>query len=330
MIRRKYAIAVESVVTQSAEMRRLISESVRVAQSSASVLLTGESGTGKELFARILHHHSKRCTKQFVRVNCAALSMNLVESELFGHEKGSFTDAVQKRIGRFEFANGGTLLLDEITEIPIATQAKLLRTLEENEFQRVGSNDSVHSDVRVVATSNRNLKDEISAGRFRLDLYHRLNVIEMRIPPLRERAIDIPLLTTHFFEKFKSESSIQLKGMTKSALQILTEHKWHGNVRELRNIVHRACVVARHPWIDHQCLGHLNSKTTSTDSSEQIPDCWLGIRLAEIEKKVILAAISKFGSKQAAAHSLGVTARTLSNKLKSYAEPVPDSKVKAA
>ena len=311
------AIACNAVVTQSASMRKLISQAIRAAGSTATVLLTGESGTGKELFARIVHEHSSRRSQELVRVNCAALPANLIESELFGHEKGAFTDAAQKRIGRFEHAEGGTLLLDEITEIPITTQAKLLRSLEENEFQRVGSNQTIRMDTRIVATSNRDILSEVVAGKFRLDLYHRLNVIELKIPALRERSFDIPLLVTHFIERFKSESQVAVKGFTNAAMRLLCEHQWPGNIRELRNTIHRASVLTDRRLIDANCLSHL-SNPAQKPSTQLVPESWLSFRLDEIEKQIILASIAKFGSKRLAAEKLGVSPRTISNKLKNY------------
>ncbi len=321
--------AAQTIVTQSERMRKLIADAIRAAQSSATVLLTGESGTGKELFARIIHEHSQRSSRRYVRVNCAALSENLIESELFGHEKGSFTDAIQQRIGRFEFANGGTLLLDEITEIPLTTQAKLLRVLEEDEFQRVGSNESLTTDLRIVVTSNRELRDFIRSGKFRLDLYHRLNVVELKIPPLRERAFDIPLLATHFVRQFRKENPIEVKGFTKSAMQQLCGYHWPGNIRELRNTVHRACIVTTSPVIDSNCLTQWDEPSTA-EPDQSIPVQWLRMRLDEIEREVILASISHNNSKQAAARRLGVTTRTLANKLKLYAEQRSDNERKAA
>ncbi len=199
------------IVTQSAKIRALIKLAQRVGASTAPVLLTGESGTGKELFAQLIHDSSARREKLLVRVNCAALPKQLIESELFGHERGSFTDAVANRKGRFEIADQGSLLLDEISEVPLSTQAKLLRVLESNEFERVGSSESIRHDVRIIAASNQDLNEQIRCSLFRLDLYHRINVVQLRIPPLRERREDVPVLAMHFLERFKHESAIELR-----------------------------------------------------------------------------------------------------------------------
>jgi DNA-binding NtrC family response regulator len=307
------------LVTQSAKIRQLTKLATRIAKSSASVLLTGESGTGKELFAQLIHGSSHRSKKEFVRVNCAALPANLIESELFGHERGSFTDAVQTRIGRFELAHGGTLLLDEVSEIPVSTQAKLLRVLEEQEFERVGSNQTIQTDVRIVATSNRDLKEEVDKQNFRLDLYHRLNVIQIKIPSLRERSIDVPLLAMHFVNQFRKENEVRIQGFTSAAMQMLSQHDWPGNVRELRNLVHRACVLTTRAMIDVDCLESLNDAPAPV-SSAPMPEQWLQTKLADIEKQIIVAAIHKYGNKRIVAEKLGVSTRTLSNKLRIYRE----------
>lgn len=308
-----------SIITQSSAMRTLANTARRVAASSASVLLTGESGTGKELFAQLIHRFSKRAGHSYVRVNCAALPENLIESELFGHVRGSFTDAVETRVGRFEAAKGGTLLLDEISEIPISTQAKLLRVLEENQFERVGSNETIESNVRILATSNRDLVQETDKGRFRLDLFHRLNVIQLTIPSLRDRTMDIPLLAMHFVEKFKNENEINVRGFTKAAMVRLSQYDWPGNVRELRNVVHRACILTTRPLIDVSCLEPLQSNTR-VEEKTGLPEMWLQTKLADIEKQIIVAAIDKYGNKRIVAEKLGVSTRTLTNKLRIYRE----------
>ncbi len=307
------------LISQSSKIRVLTRLTKRVAKSTASVLLTGESGTGKELFAQLIHHSSNRADQPYVRINCAALPANLIESELFGHEKGSFTDAVESRIGRFELANGGTLLLDEVTEIPLATQAKLLRVLEENEFERVGSNHSIQTDVRIVATSNRDLLHEVEKGKFRLDLYHRLNVVQIEIPSLRDRLTDVPLLAMHFVSRFQDENEIRIQGFTTGAMQALSQHDWPGNVRELRNLIHRACILTTEPLIDTNCLGPITSNSTTRHPAE-MPDQWLHTKLADIEKQIIIAACQKYGNKRVVAEKLGVSTRTLTNKLRIYRE----------
>lgn len=320
------------IITQSAKVRDLVRFAQKAAASTAPVLLTGESGTGKELFAQLIHQASPRRDRAMVSLNCAALSENLLESELFGHEKGAFSGAITTRIGRFEKADGGTLLLDEVSEIPVAAQAKLLRVLESKQFERVGTSDPISHDVRIVAASNRDLEQEIDEGRFRLDLFHRLNVIEIQIPPLRDRAGDIPVLAMHFVEQFRHENQIRVEGFESEAMRALAHFDWPGNVRQLRNVIHRACVVAESSRITVQDLGlpeladNRGSHRESTDEPcalpQQcaLPEQWLHTNLEEIERQIIIAAINKFGSRRVVAEKLGVSQRTLTNKIKRYRE----------
>jgi DNA-binding NtrC family response regulator len=294
-------------------MHQVVDQALRFARSSATVLLTGESGTGKELVARLIHDRSPRAGQRYERVNCAALSETLMESELFGHQRGAFTGAVETRLGRFEWASGGTLLLDEVSELPLSVQAKLLRVLEQEEFQRVGDNETRRSNVRVIATTNRILQDEVNRAGFRADLYHRLNVLEIRLPPLRERPDDIPLLIGRFLLGFREEASVSLRGVSPTALQVLTQYAWPGNVRELRNVVHRACVLATTELIQPHDLPPLSS------GQDAMPPEWMHQTLESIERQVILQTLRRFrGNKTATALHLGVTARTLTNKLKRY------------
>ncbi|MGB2499920.1 MAG: sigma-54 interaction domain-containing protein, partial [Mariniblastus sp.] len=286
------------------------------AKSSATVLVTGESGSGKELFSRLIHQQSDRSEERFIAVNCAAVSESLIESEFFGHEKGAFTGASTGRVGFFEQAQGGTLLLDEISEIPLAMQAKLLRVIEEQEVQPVGSNSARSIDVRIVATTNRDLAVEVAEGRFREDLFHRINVLELDLPPLRDRVSDIPLLVMHFVNLFQSESRTGSLEVDKEAMQWLCQYHWPGNVRELRNVIHRACVIAVDGKIGLNCLAKKKHRAQRNDV-----DGLAGLTLAEVERRLILLSLSKFqGNKRLAAEELGVTARTLSNKLKVYSE----------
>lgn len=307
-------------------MLDLIKLAKRVGRSRAPVLLTGESGTGKELFAHLIHSSSPRAERRYVTLNCASLPKDLVESELFGHEKGSFTDAVASRVGRFELAEGGTLLLDEVSEIPTAIQAKLLRVLEANQFERVGSSETIRHDVRILASSNRPLREDVAKGLFRLDLYHRLNVIEIQIPPLRERTEDLPILAMHFVEKFREENDGIIRGLENAAMQQLTQHTWPGNVRELRNVIHRACILADTELIPAEllCLDRWDDdselKHESESSSRELPRRWLETELAEIEREVILAAVDKYGNQRVVAEKLGVSQRTLTNKMRQYRE----------
>ena len=303
------------LVYQSQVMDDLVKNTIEFAKSSATVLLTGESGTGKEMFAKLVHSNSRRAAKRFVRVNCAALSESLLESEFFGHERGAFTGAVERRIGRFEWADGGTILLDEVSEIPIQLQAKLLRVLEENEFQRVGSNQDRLTNVRVVATSNRDLQAEVQAGRFRNDLYHRLNVLQVEIPALRERTDDIPALVELFIEMFRNEGQYRIREISNPAMEKLVSYSWPGNVRQLRNVIHRACVAARSHQITPADFPKFKESTRS------LPSWLMELDLAEIERHVILANLNRFqGNKTRTARHLSVTPRTLSNKMKLYRE----------
>jgi DNA-binding NtrC family response regulator len=295
-------------------MHELVKLARQFAASSASVMITGESGTGKELFSRLIHEKSGRPKDRFVAVNCAAIPEQLIESEIFGHERGAFTGAVQKRTGYFERAHEGTLLLDEISEIPLALQAKLLRVIEEQEFQPLGGDQPRQIDVRIVATSNRDLKNEVHEGRFRSDLYHRLNVLDLRIPPLRERKPDIPLLAMYFVEMFRHESKHGIDRVTKEAMQKLCDYDWPGNVRELRNVIQRACILTVNGEITPE---HLRVSGGASETKD--PVTLIGLPLADVERKLIIASLQKFrGNKKSAAAELGVTARTLSNKIKQY------------
>jgi len=313
------------IVYQSRVMAELIRRATRYASSSATVLVTGESGTGKELIAEHIHRSSTRTDHGYIRVNCAALSESLLESELFGHERGAFTGAMTAREGRFETADGGTLLLDEITEVPLSFQSKLLRVLEQSEFERVGGNHTQSVDVRVVATTNRSIEDEVAAGRFRADLYHRLNVLRLRMPPLRERREDVPLLTTHFVNRFRHEACVELRGFSGSGMRVLSDYYWPGNVRQLKNVVHRACVLADTPLMGVSELPRISDVQTNDRGGNDQFDV---MPLDEIERLVILKRLEHFnGNKTAAAGDLGVSPRTLSNKLTRYRE---EGQLKAA
>jgi DNA-binding NtrC family response regulator len=301
------------LVFQSALMSRVVEQARRFARSSATVLLGGESGTGKELVSRLIHDASPRAGQHYVRVNCAALPEMLMESELFGHQRGAFTGAVEARIGRFEWAREGTLLLDEIGELPLAIQVKLLRVLEEGEFQRVGDNETRRANARVVATTNRNLQEEVSRGRFRLDLYHRLRVLEIRLPALRERPEDIPVLVTRFIGCFREQAQVAVRGASAATLRLLMEYSWPGNVRELRNAIERACILTASELLQPDDLPPL------PPVADVLPPEFANRRLDEIERLVVLQTLHRCGGRKAtAAGQLGVTARTLANKLKLY------------
>ena len=301
------------LITESPLMRKAIEQARRVALSKAAVLVEGESGTGKELVARLIHQSSPRAAQPFIRVNCAALSEGLVESELFGHEKGAFTGADHEHSGRFERAHHGTLLLDEIGEMPLKLQAKLLRVLEQEEFERVGGDRLLKVDVRIVATTNRNLERECSQGGFRRDLYYRLSGVEIRLPPLRSRPEDIPPLVQHFLARVGHEGLIAVIDIAPRGLELLQACSWPGNVRQLRNVIHRSCILATGNRIRAEDLPELHEV-----ASPIIPT---GQTLAEIERQIILQTLREVGgNKTAAAQRLGVTTRTLLNKVKRYRE----------
>lgn len=303
------------LVFRSPRMAALINEAKRYAQSNATVLLTGESGTGKEVFARLIHSASTRANKAYSQVNCAALSENLIESELFGHEVGAFTGAVRSRVGQFESAAGGTLLLDEISEVPLSIQAKLLRVLEEEEFHKVGSSKTTRTNVRVIATSNRDLHTEASQGKFRNDLYYRLNILPLYIPALRERKEDIPALAIHFLEMYRHEAQTTLTGVSVETMEALVASDWPGNVRQLRNVIHRACLVSTTDVLRPEDLPTIDSV------EESLPDSIYNMKLEDLERRVICETIARCGgNKTTAAKQLGVTSRTLTNKMNRYKE----------
>ncbi|QDT33313.1 sigma-54 interaction domain-containing protein [Thalassoglobus polymorphus] len=305
-----------SIIFQSQCINELLDRTKRFAKSSAAILITGETGTGKELLARAIHEFSNRSMNPYLQVNCAALSEQLIESELFGHETGAFTGATMSRQGRLEVVENGTLFLDEIGELPIGTQAKLLRVLEEREYQRVGSNQNLKVNARIVAATNRLLDQEVRERRFREDLLHRINVLCLDIPPLRERRDDIPPLVTHFLKRFQSEGEFQVLRVSSSVMKQLCEHDWPGNVRELRNTVLKSCVLAQGPEIT---AVEFPTPTERDSFEDELPASFLKLPLEEIERRVILMRLSQNeGNKSAAAETLGVTSRTLRNKMDRY------------
>ncbi len=285
-----------------------------VAGSRSTVLITGESGTGKELIARSIHMNSNRKNEAFIKINCAALPENLIESELFGHKKGAFTGALRDTKGKFELASGGTLLLDEIGEMPISLQSKLLRVLQEREIDKVGGEHPVEVDVRVIATTNRNLGEEIVKGNFREDLYYRLNVVPIHLAPLRERTSDIEELVNHFIVQFNEENGFAVDGITKDAVTKLKSHKWSGNVRELENAVERAVVLKKSGMLDADLF--LLHEIKKQDNADDFPS---GITIAEMEKRLIYKTLEKCGgNKTKTADMLDISIRTLRNKLQEY------------
>ncbi len=304
-----------NIAGRSKAMQNVIEVVSSVSPKNVNILLTGETGTGKEMIAQAIHYNSPRTSKPFIGVNCAALSEGVLESELFGHEKGSFTGAVTRRIGRFELADGGTLFLDEIGDMPLSTQVKLLRVLQERSFERVGGNESIQVDVRVIAATHQDLKQMIHEKKFREDLYYRLNVVHVELPPLRTRKDDIPLLVSLFIQKLKEEKGYDINGITKSAMQILLNYKWPGNVRELENAIESAMALAASDFIQAKYLPSFLLLTEPQDVDfYQIPQ---NLTLDEIEKEIMLQTLAKTGgNKSKAAKLLGIGLRTLQRKLK--------------
>ena len=303
------------IIGKSQKVVKLLDTIQRIAGSKASVLITGESGVGKELVAQAIVNYSDRRDKPFVKVHCAALNANLLESELFGHVKGAFTGAVADKKGRFEMADGGTIFLDEIGEIDANTQIKLLRVLQEHEFEKVGGEKTLKTDVRVIAATNRNLEEEIKEGHFREDLYYRLNVVRLEVPPLRERKEDIYLLITEFLNQFNQENGKHIEGFSNEARNKIVNYDWPGNIRELRNCVESAVVMCRGNLIEASDLP-LNIQQASSDTTVEIP---IGSSMDEAEKAMILATVSYCkGNRSKAADMLGIGRKTLFRKLQDY------------
>lgn len=301
----------------SAAMRELSEQISRVAKSDATVLIQGESGTGKEVVSRQIHAQSARSEKPFLAVNCAALSSGLLESELFGHKKGAFTGADANRKGRFELADGGTLLLDEVSEIDPNLQAKLLRVLQEREFEPVGSSESIKTNVRVLATTNRDLAERIKEGKFREDLFYRLNVLPLEIPALRERPEEIPALIEHFMQRHAAALGRALPVITTDGMNLLKGYRWPGNVRELENTLERICVLEAADFFDDQVLGkyiHVGSATpTDSQFGDGVPS------IEEMEKQLIVHALKTLnGDRNAIADALGITTKTLRAKIQKW------------
>jgi two-component system, NtrC family, response regulator len=313
-----------NIVGESKAMREILALVKRVANSRATVMISGESGTGKELVARAIHQQSPRAGKNFVSVNCAALTETLLESELFGHERGAFTHAVSMRKGRFELADGGTLFLDEVAEMSPALQVKLLRVLQEMEFERVGGNKTIKVDVRLVAATNRDLKEEVEEGRFREDLYYRLNVVHLHIPSLRERHEDIPPLATHFLRKYTQENARGEVHLSPEAMKLLLHYAWPGNVRELENVMERAVILCSQNLITvNDFPRELGGE--SVDPSRLNIDRFIPLQtplteaLEQIEEQMIRRALEQSGQVQVrAAELLGITKSLLQYKLKKY------------
>ena len=310
-----------NLIGQSPAMLRLLDIVAQVAPSEATVLVTGESGTGKEMIAGAIHFNSSRKNGPFVRINCAAITETLLESELFGHERGAFTGADRRKEGKFRQAEGGSLFLDEVSEMSLAMQVKLLRVLQEREITRVGGDEAVRVDVRIIAATNKDLVQEVEAGRFREDLFYRLNVVALAIPPLRDRREDIPLMAQHFLESFAERNHKAIRGFTPQAMNRLLNYAWPGNVRELMNAVERAVVLARASYLDESDLSLIGRHSVKTE--ETIPSGDLSasenLSLDEVERATILKTLEQAGgNKSEASRRLGITRRTLHQKLKRY------------
>lgn len=311
------------------QMARVVELAEQVAPSDASILVTGESGTGKEMIARYLHKKGNRPDKPFVTVNCAAIPDNLLESELFGHEKGAFTGAIARRIGKFEEADGGTLLLDEISEMDVRLQAKLLRAIQEREIDRVGGSKPIKLNIRVIATSNRDLAEEVANGNFREDLLYRLNVVNLKVPPLRERKADIKLLAKHFAEKYAEANQLPNRLVSEETFKMLEGHYWKGNVRELENTIHRAVLLAQEDEITPEAI-LLPDGTSPASGSDSEADFFgagdsvaglVGRKMSDVERDLILDTLNHcLGNRTHAATILGISIRTLRNKLRSYSD----------
>jgi two-component system response regulator HydG len=306
----------ENIVGNNPRMLRVLETLRQIAPTNATVLIYGESGTGKELVARALHNNSRRRQSRFVALNCGALSEGILESELFGHTRGAFTGASEARQGRFEYADGGTLLLDEVGDMPPSTQVKLLRVLEQNEIVRVGSNTPIHVDVRIIAATHRRLEDLVKEGTFREDLYFRLKVVTLYIPPLRERKDDIPLLATHFLKELSDAHGKEVAELSPEARKRLTQYDWPGNVRELRNCIEHMIVVTTDPILGEDDLpDHVVPGETPPDE----PTALVGISIQEAERELIRNTLAMVGGNRVeAAKILGIGERTLYRKIKEY------------
>ncbi len=309
----------ERIIGKSGNLKESLVKASKAAETTSTVLIRGESGTGKELVAEAIHYASNRKKEPFIRVNCAAIPSNLIESELFGHEKGSFTGAIKKKIGKFELADGGTLFLDEIGELPIELQVKLLRVLQERCFERVGGMEKISVDIRIITATNRNLEEMINEGTFRTDLYYRLNVIPVILPPLRDRKEDIPLLVDYFLDKLSNKLDKSVKNISQDALEILTNYSWPGNVRELQNIIERGINFAETNKIQVSDLpNYLRSNYRRLDSLINLTKDGEVASLENYEREIIKKALEKYNSFNAAGKVLGITHKTVAAKARKY------------
>jgi DNA-binding NtrC family response regulator len=306
----------KNIVGKSEKMVRIFDLIRHISSYDSSVLIMGESGTGKELIANAIHYHSPRASMPVIKVSCASLSEGIIESELFGHERGAFTGAITSRKGRFELAHGGTLFLDEVEDIPPSTQIKLLRVLQEGEFERVGGNKTIQVDIRIIAASNRDLQEAVEQGTFREDLYYRLNVVNIKLPSLRERKEDIPFLAQFFIEKYNQKYQMKVKGISQRAMNVFVNYQWKGNVRELENTIESIMVVNSPVAID---LPHLPQEIRDFKESPGIIPIRIGTPLEEVEKEVLLETLrATKGNKRKAAQLLGINVRTIHRKMEEW------------
>jgi DNA-binding NtrC family response regulator len=310
----------KNIIGRSEKMVKIFELIQHIAPYDSSVLIIGESGTGKELIANAIHYNSPRATLPFVKVSCASLSEGIIESELFGHEKGSFTGAIASRKGRFEMAHPGTLFLDEVEDIPHSTQIKLLRVLQEGEFERVGGNKTIRVNIRVIAASNRDLQEAVKNGLFREDLYYRLNVVNIKLPPLRERKEDIPFLVNFFIDQFNQKYKMTIKGISQRAMNLLMDYEWSGNVRELENTIESILVIHSPEVID---LPHLPPEIRESKEKPDVISIRVGTPLEEVEKELLIQTLKATrGNKRKAAELLGINVRTIHRKMGGKDTPV--------
>jgi len=309
----------KNIIGRSEKMVKIFELIDHIAPYDSSVLIIGESGTGKELIANAIHYRSPRASMPFIKVSCASLSEGIIESELFGHEKGAFTGAITSRKGRFEAAHQGTLFLDEVEDIPPATQIKLLRVLQESEFERVGGNKTIKVNIRIIATSNRDLQEAVRKGAFREDLYYRLNVVNIKLPALRDRREDIPFLVNFFIEKFNQKYRMKVKGISQRAMNLLMDYQWNGNVRELENTIESILVINSPEVLD---LQHLPQEIREYKEGPEVIPIKIGTPLEEVEREILVQTLKATkGNKRRAAELLGVNVRTIHRKMEGMHEP---------
>jgi DNA-binding NtrC family response regulator len=309
----------KNIIARSGKMVKIFELIHHIAAYDSSVLIIGESGTGKELIANAIHYNSPRASMPFIKVSCASLSEGIIESELFGHEKGAFTGAIASRKGRFEMADQGTLFLDEVEDIPPTTQIKLLRVLQEGEFERVGGNKTIQVNIRIIAASNRDLQEAVKNGTFREDLYYRLNVVNIKLPPLRERKEDTPFLVNFFIDKFNQKYNMKVKGISQRAMSFLIDYGWSGNVRELENTIESILVINSPEVIDIQ---HLPQEVKDSREKPEVIPIKIGTPLEEVEREMLIQTLKATkGNKRRAAKLLGINVRTIHRKMEELGEP---------